>query len=39
MLIHDPVAAWEWHWGDAGIVGGEFSRRLVIFGYALDVEP
>jgi hypothetical protein len=39
MLIHDPVPPWEWHWGDAGIIDGEFSRRLVTFWHALDIEP
>jgi hypothetical protein len=39
MLIHNPVPPWKWHWGDAGIVDGEFSRRLVTFWHALDIEP
>ena len=39
MLIHNPVPAWEWHWGNAGIINGEFSRRLVTFWHALDIEP
>jgi hypothetical protein len=39
MLIHNAVPAWEWHWGDAGIVDGEFSRRLVTFWHALELEP
>jgi len=28
MLIHNPVPPWEWHWGDAGIVDGEFLPPL-----------
>lgn len=39
MLIHNAVPPWQWHWGDAGIVDGEFSRRLVTFWHALDIEP
>jgi hypothetical protein len=39
MLIQYPVPPWERHWGDAGIVDGEFSRRLVTFWHALDIEP
>ena len=39
MLIHNPVPPWKWHWGDAGIVDGEFSRRLVTFWHSLDIEP
>jgi hypothetical protein len=38
-LTHNPVPPWEWHWGGAGIVDGEFSRRLVTFWHALDIEP
>jgi len=39
MLIHNPVPIWNWHWGAAGIVGGEFSRRLVTFWDVLGIEP
>jgi len=39
MLIHNAVPPWQWHWGDAGIIDGEFSRRLVTFWNALDIEP
>jgi hypothetical protein len=39
MLIHNPVPPWGWHWGGAGIVDGAFSRRLVTFWHALDIEP
>jgi hypothetical protein len=39
MLIHNAVPPWNWHWGDAGIVDGEFSRRLVTFWHALDIDP
>jgi hypothetical protein len=39
MLIHKPVPPWQWHWGDAGIVDGAFSRRLVTFWNALNIEP
>jgi hypothetical protein len=38
MLIKHPVPPWEWRWGDAGIVDGLFSRRLVTFWHALDIE-
>jgi hypothetical protein len=39
MLIHNPAPIWNWHWGDAGIIGGEFSRRLVTFWDVLNIEP
>ena len=39
MLINNPVSPWEWHWGNAGIIAGAFSRRLVTFWHALDIEP
>jgi hypothetical protein len=39
MLIHNAVPPWQWHWGDAGIIDGEFARRLVTFWHALDIEP
>jgi hypothetical protein len=39
MLIDNPVPPWQWHWGDAGIVTGEFSRRLATFWDVLDIEP
>jgi hypothetical protein len=38
MLINNPVPPWQWRWGDAGIVDGQFSRRLVTFWHALDFE-
>jgi hypothetical protein len=39
MLIHNPVPPSEWHQGDAGIVAGAFSRRLMTFWNALNIEP
>ena len=39
MLAHNPVPPWQWTWGDAGIVDGEFSWRLATFWHALDLEP
>jgi hypothetical protein len=31
--------AWEWNWGHSELLAGAFSRRLVTFWNALNIEP
>lgn len=37
--LHRPVAPWDTKWGNAGIAGGVFSRRLLTLWDNLHVEP
>ncbi len=37
MLLRRPL--WNWQWGDAGLVAGQFSRRLLTLWNALNIEP
>jgi hypothetical protein len=38
LVKYPMVPAWEWRWRDSGIVAGAFSRRLVTFWDAWDIE-
>ena len=40
FFVNYPAAPpWKWHWGGSEFVATSFSRRLVRFADALDIEP
>jgi len=39
ILIGNPSPPWDWKYGNANVVGGAISRRLLTLWNALDIEP
>jgi hypothetical protein len=39
FVKYPVIPAWDWRWGNAEILAATFSRRLVTFWNALNIEP